>query len=93
MSDHLFEPEEPDEDASSTPIQVSRVYTSNTSQQWQQAAAQPAIKLIWTKEYSDVNKIAECDHLTDENWHKWKERMKRVFINSDITGYTTGSVK
>jgi hypothetical protein len=39
------------------------------------------IELIQTKEYSD------------ENWHEWKDRMKRVFINCDITGYITGSVK
>jgi hypothetical protein len=29
----------------------------------------------------------------DENWHKWKERMKRVFFNCDITGYVRGDVE
>jgi hypothetical protein len=53
----------------------------------------PTITLICTKEYSNVNKIAECDHLTDENWHEWWERMKWVFINCEITGYTNGTVK
>jgi gag-polypeptide of LTR copia-type len=28
----------------------------------------------------------------DENWHKWKERMGRVFINCDITGYIFGDI-
>jgi len=51
-----------------------------------------AIKLIHTKEYSNVNRIANHDHLTDANWHKWKERMKRVFINCDITQYVTGEI-
>jgi hypothetical protein len=51
------------------------------------------VALIHTKEYSNVNKIAEHDHLTDENWHEWQERMKRVFINCDITGYTDRTVK
>src|SRR5271155_1948141 len=50
------------------------------------------VDLIRTKEYSNVNKIADRDHLTDENWHEWKDRMKRVFTNCDITGYVTGAV-
>jgi hypothetical protein len=54
---------------------------------------EPTITLICTKEYSNVNKIAEHDHLTDENWHEWQERMKQVFINCEITGYTNGTVK
>jgi len=37
---------------------------------------EPSIKLISTRQYSNVNKIANCDHLTDNNWHEWKERMK-----------------
>ena len=44
------------------------------------------------KEYSNVNRITDCDHLTDVNWHEWKERMKRVFINCDITWYVTGEI-
>ena len=47
--------------------------------------------ILWW-EYSNVNKIADRDHLTDENWHEWKDRMKRVFTNCDITGYVTGAV-
>ena len=52
----------------------------------------PAIKLICTKEYSNVNWNADHDHLTDVNWHRWKEHMKRVFINCNITGYVTGEI-
>ena len=29
----------------------------------------------------------------DENWHKWKERMRRVFYNCDINEYVTGEIK
>ena len=53
----------------------------------------PSIKLIRTRNYTNVNKIAECDHLTDDNWHEWKERMRRVFYNCDINEYVTGEVK
>ena len=53
----------------------------------------PSINLICTKNYLNVNRIAECDHLIDENWHEWKERMRQVFQNCDITGYITGDIK
>ena len=36
----------------------------------------PSIHLIHTKEYLNVNRITNHDHLMDENWHKWKERMR-----------------
>jgi hypothetical protein len=29
----------------------------------------PTVLVIQTKEYLNVNKIAEHDHLTDKNWH------------------------
>jgi hypothetical protein len=54
---------------------------------------EPSVALICTKEYSNINKITEHDHLTDESWHEWRERMKQVFINCEITGYTDGTVK
>ena len=54
---------------------------------------QDSIKLICTKDYSNINRITECDHLMDENWHKWKERMRRIIYNCDITGYVTGDIK
>src|SRR5262247_3877479 len=28
----------------------------------------PSIELLRTKDYSNVSKIAECDHLDDDNW-------------------------
>ena len=34
---------------------------------------QPAIKLLKTKNYSNVSKIAKKDHLANDNWHEWKE--------------------
>jgi hypothetical protein len=40
----------------------------------------------------NVSKIAKHNHLTDNNWHEGKERIKRVFINCDITNYITGRV-
>jgi hypothetical protein len=45
------------------------------------------------KEYLKVNRLAECDHLTDKNWHKWKERTNHVFTNCDIIRYVTGTAK
>jgi gag-polypeptide of LTR copia-type len=33
------------------------------------------------KEYSNVNKIADCNHLMDENWHEWKDQMKLSRLN------------
>ena len=53
----------------------------------------PGSDLICTKDYSNINRIAEHDHLMDENWHKWKERMRQVFYNCDITGYVTGDIE
>jgi hypothetical protein len=54
---------------------------------------EPMIHLICTKEYSNVNKIMECNKFMDKNWHEWHKRMKQVFINCEITGYTNGTVK
>jgi gag-polypeptide of LTR copia-type len=50
------------------------------------------MELIQTKEYSNIYKIADRDHLMDENWHEWKDQMKCVFTNCDITGYVMGTV-
>jgi hypothetical protein len=84
-----------------TPKQSKRIYCSKQSQHIVPDTGDessgdnnlPAIQLIRTKEYSNVNKIADRDHLTDENWHEWKDRMKRVFTNCDITGYITDATK
>jgi hypothetical protein len=54
---------------------------------------QLAIKLLKTKDYSNVSKIAEWDHLTDDNWHEWKERMQCILTNCEITGYADGTLK
>jgi hypothetical protein len=29
----------------------------------------------------------------DKNWHEWKDRMKQVFTNCNITGYLIGTIK
>jgi hypothetical protein len=50
------------------------------------------VALLRTKDYTNVSKLADRDHLTDENWHEWKDRMKRVFKNCDIIGYIDGSI-
>jgi hypothetical protein len=36
----------------------------------------PTVELLRMKDYSNVSKVVECDHLTDENWHKWKEHIR-----------------
>jgi hypothetical protein len=53
----------------------------------------PSIKLLKTKDYTNVSRLAERDHLTDKNWHEWKDRMLRVFFNCDIAEYTSGFTK
>jgi hypothetical protein len=37
--------------------------------------------------------LADRDHLTDDNWHEWKDRIRRVFTNCDVTGYVDRTVK
>src|SRR5262245_17725554 len=51
------------------------------------------IKLLKTKDYTNVSRLAERDHLTDDNWHNWKERMTRILYSCDVAGYITGSIK
>jgi len=53
----------------------------------------PAVALICTKEYTAVNRLPERSHLTDDNWYNWKERMNRVFISCDVTGYIDGTIQ
>ena len=36
----------------------------------------PSIHLICIKEYSNTNRTTDHNHLTDKNWHEWKERMR-----------------
>ena len=40
----------------------------------------PSIKLIRTKNYSNVNRITEHDHLMDKNCHKWKGQQGHVRV-------------
>ena len=53
----------------------------------------PSIKALKTKDYSNVSRLAERDHLNDDNWHEWKDRMLRVLYNSDIAEYVSGFIK
>ena len=72
---------------------AKRVYQSTAKEDLWKDDDLPSIKLIHTRNNTNVDKIAECDHLMDENWHKWKERMRRVFYNCDINEYVTGEIK
>src|SRR5579859_1096369 len=72
------------------PTRERHVYQSRSAREHAAEHRKPTVSLIRTKDYSNVNKIAEQDHLTDENWHEWKERMRRVFINCRIIGYVNG---
>jgi gag-polypeptide of LTR copia-type/Zinc knuckle len=53
----------------------------------------PSIELIRFKDYASVARVPEREHLTNENWYNWKERMSRVSVTCGITGYLTGSIK
>jgi len=53
----------------------------------------PSVKALKTKDYSNVSRIAECDHMTDKNWHEWKDHMLRVFLSCDIAEYVAGLIK
>jgi hypothetical protein len=51
------------------------------------------IRLFKMKNYSNVNKLAESTHLTDDNWHVWKDQMKIIFLSCNINNYVTGTIK
>jgi transposase InsO family protein len=53
----------------------------------------PTVELIRFKDYASVAKIPEREHLTNDNWYNWKERMNRVCNTCGIMGYLTGSRK
>jgi hypothetical protein len=85
-----------DEEYDMPPKRAKMVYHSNANTVTEELFGDedlPSIKLICTKEYSNVNKITDRDHLMDKNCHEWKERMKRVFFNCDMTGYITGDIE
>ena len=75
------------------PKRAKRVYQSKEKDFLEDDEDLPSITLIHTRNYTNVNKIAECDHLMNDTWHKWKERMRRVFYNCDINEYVTGEIK
>src|SRR5215510_10687317 len=37
----------------------------------------PSIKLLDTRNYSNVHHLIERDHLSNNNWHEWKHLMKQ----------------
>ena len=49
---------------------AKRVYQSNAVDLLEDDEDIPFIKLIHTRNYTNVNKIVECNHLTDDNWHE-----------------------
>lgn len=53
---------------------------------------QPPIELIRFRDYAHVAKIPEREHLTNDNWYNWKERMARVFRTCAIMKYLSGVV-
>ena len=90
---HLGELWDEEIDTYEPPKHAKRVYKSKAADLMVVDEDIPSVKLIWTRNYTNVNKIAEHDHLTDDNWHEWKERMRRVFYNCDINEYVTGAIK
>jgi hypothetical protein len=80
-----------------TPIRSKRVYQATMTQQPTVNVArvdvEETVKVIRTKDYLSISKIAERDHLTDDNWHEWKERSKRVFLLCKISGYVNRTLK
>ena len=71
---------------------VKRVYETKDQNLWEDEDL-PSITLIHTRNYTNITKITEHDHLMDDNWHEWKERMRQVFYNCDINEYVTGEIK
>ena len=71
---------------------VKRVYETKDQNLWEDEDL-PSITLIHTRNYTNITKITEHDHLMDDNWHEWKERMRQVFYNCDINEYITGEIK
>ena len=89
----LNQGEELEEEVYEPPKCAKRVYQSKGKDFQEDDKDLPSITLIHTRNYTNVSKIAECDHLMDNNWHDWKERMRRVFYNCDINEYVTGEIK
>ena len=90
---HLGELMDEEIDIFEPPKRAERVYRSKAADLMEVDEDLPSVKLIQTRNYANINKITERDHLTDDNWHEWKERMRRVFYNCDINEYVTGAIK
>ena len=52
------------------PKHEKRVYQSKEKDFLEDDEDLPSITLICTRNYTNINKIAECDHLMDNNWHE-----------------------
>ena len=50
-------------------------------------------RLLQIKDYVSISKLAERNHLTDNNRDDWKIRMHCMLINCDITEYTDRTIK
>src|SRR5580704_13686319 len=74
---------------SSSQCRRSRPHISDSEDE----SPKPSVKVLKTKDYTNVSRLAERDHLTDDNWHEWKDRMLRVLYNSDIAEYVSGFIK
>ena len=75
-----------------SPANQSRSLKSHTSDVEDEFPS-PSVEALKTKDYTNVSRLAEHDHLTDENWHEWKSRMLRVFLSCDIAEYIAGFKK
>ena len=60
------------------PKRAKRVYQSNAIDLLEDDEDLPSIKLIHTRNYTNVNKIMEYDQLTDDNWHMEREDEKSI---------------
>jgi hypothetical protein len=72
--------------SSSSQCRHSRLHISDSEDE----SPSPSVK---TKDYTTVSRLTECNHLTDENWHEWKDRMLWVLYSSDIAEYVSGFKK
>jgi hypothetical protein len=50
-------------------------------------------QLLRIKDYVSISKLAEHNHLTDNNWDDWKICMHRILINCEVTEYTDRTIK
>jgi hypothetical protein len=53
----------------------------------------PNVELIRFKDFASFAKVPEREHLTNNNWYNWKERMSRVSTSCAITGYIRGTIE